>query len=66
MGNIRKAPKNRYRVVGVDTFSDEAGIIGDYYSQSDAIAMANERGGTMYRTYVYDDQGQYIHSAGTY
>lgn len=54
-----KAPKGKFRVVGVDTFEGPRAdyLIGDYDTQEEAEAMATKRGGVMNPTYVYDDKG---------
>ena len=60
------APKGQFRVVGVDTFSNEDWVCGDYDTEQEAIAVANEKGGTMLKTHVYDDKGKHLHDAGTF
>jgi hypothetical protein len=62
----RKAPKGKFRVVGVDTFDGGDWIQGDYPTKAKAIEVANDKGGTMTMMYVYDTKGRYIHSAGTF
>lgn len=61
-----KAPKGKFRVVGVDTFSNEDWVIGDFDSIEIAIKTANGKGGTMLKTHVYDDKGKHIHEAGIF
>jgi hypothetical protein len=61
-----KAPPGKFRVIGVDTFDGTDWIYGDYKTRDEAIKLANEIGGTMLKTHVYDDQGKHIHSAGTF
>lgn len=61
-----KAPEGKFRVIGVDTFDGTDWIYGDYDTKEAAIKLANEKGGTMLKTHVYDDQGKHIHGAGTF
>jgi hypothetical protein len=61
-----KAPKGKFRVIGVDTFSNEDWVYGDYNSLNEAKKFAQEKGGNMNMVYVYDDQGNYKFGAGTY
>ena len=60
-----KAPAGKFRVVGVDLFSHEDYLKGDYASQAEAYKVADDhntkRSGSMDDIYyVYDDQGTYI------
>lgn len=61
-----KAPKGKFRVIGVDTFSHEDWIQGDYNSKTEAISVADEKGGTMLKMHVYDDKGKHLHDAGIF
>lgn len=61
-----KAPAGKYRVIGVDTFDGTDWIYGDYNSKEEAIKLAKEKGGTMLKTHVYDDQGKHVFQAGTF
>lgn len=61
-----KAPKGKFRVVGVDTFSHEDWVYGDYDSLQEAKDFAKEKGGNMNMVYVYDDKGEYKFHAGTF
>jgi hypothetical protein len=63
-----KAPKGKFRVVGVDTFAGPAEdyLIGDYNSVENARKVCTERGGTMNPCYVYDDSGKPLHEAAIY
>jgi len=61
-----KAPEGKFRVIGVDTFSNEDWIYGDYDSKAKAIEIADEKGGTMNKTYVYDDTGKHLYNAGEF
>lgn len=62
----KKAPKNMYRVIGVDTFSHEDWVYRDCKTREEAIALSNEKGGTMNKTHVYDDKGNHLHEGGTF
>lgn len=61
-----KAPKGKFRVVGVDTFSNEDWLVGDFDSLSMAMEVADKKGGTMTKMHVYDDKGNHLHEAGTF
>lgn len=61
-----KAPKGKYRVVGVDTFANEDWLVGDYNSSKEAKDIADKKGGSMTKMYVYDHDGKCLHEAGTY
>ena len=59
------APLGKFRVVGVDLFSHEDYLVGDYDSRAKAFKVADDnntkRPGSMDDIYhVYDDQGTYI------
>lgn len=59
------APVGKFRVVGVDLFSHEDYLKGDYTSRAEAYKVADDhntkRSGSMDDIYyVYDDQGTYI------
>jgi len=59
------ARKGMTRVVGVDLFSHEDYLVGDYKSRAKAFSIADahnrQRSGSMDDVYyVYDDQGKYI------
>jgi hypothetical protein len=62
-----KAPKGEFRVVGVDLFSHEDYLVGDYPKKEDAISVAdgnnNRRTSSMDDVYyVYDDEGQNVNT----
>lgn len=64
-----KAPKGKFRVIGVDTFEGPTAdyLIGDYASLGDAIAVAKQKGGVMNPVYVYDESGkEVLFKAGKY
>jgi len=66
MSAEQKAPKDKFRVIGVDTFSNEDWVIGDFDKSEVAIKVANGKGGKMLKTHVYDDKGKHLHEAGTF
>jgi len=61
-----KAPKGKFRVVGVDTFDGGDWIEGDFKSKEQAIKCANSKGGEMLKTHIYDDKGNHVGEAGTF
>lgn len=61
-----KAPKGKFRVIGVDTFDGTDWIDGNFTTKKAAIKHADERGATMLKTHVYDDKGNHIHEGGTF
>ena len=63
-----KAPKGKFRVIGVDTFDQEGSdwIEGDFKTQEDAFAKARSAGGEMTKTHVYNDKGIHVYEAGTF
>jgi hypothetical protein len=62
----RKAPKGKFRVIGVDTFDGGDWLDEDCKTLDEAIKLANQKGGQMTIMYVYDDEGNYKHKAGTF
>lgn len=63
-----RAPKGKFRVIGVDTFEGPTAEyhIGDYNTLGRATLACNIHGGTMNPCYVYDDRGVKLHSAGSF
>ena len=61
-----KAPKGKFRVIGVDTFDGCDWIEGDFKTKKEAFETANSKGGTMLKMHVYDDQGNHLHDAGQF
>lgn len=59
---VLKAPAGKFRVVGVDLFSHEDYLKGEYASEAEAYEVADDHGsGSMDDVYyVYDDQGTYL------
>ncbi len=62
-----RAPKGKYRVLGVDTFEGPFAdyLIGDYYSLSGAKKAAKREAGEMNPVYVYNDEGRLVFEAGS-
>ena len=61
-----KAPKGKFRVVGVDTFAHEDWIVGDFADEKTAIETAKAKGGVMTKMHVYDDRGHHLAQAGSF
>ena len=61
-----KAPKGKFRVVGVDTFDGTDWVSGDFDTSAEALAHAKEKGGTMLKMHVYDEYGQHLGQAGSF
>lgn len=61
-----KAPEGKFRVVGVDTFSHDDWVQGDFDTKEKALECARYKSGTMLKMYVYDDKGKYIDGHGSY
>jgi len=66
-GIPQKAPRGKFRVIGVDTFSNdkEEWLVGDYSSKYYAKKKADKKGGQMTKMHVYDDKGHHIYDTGT-
>lgn len=62
----RKAPKGKFRVIGVDTFDGGDWVSGDFSTKEEAINHAVIKGGQMTKMHVYDDLGRHIYDAGTF
>jgi hypothetical protein len=61
----RRAPAAKFIVIGVDLFSHEDYLVGNYDSREEAFKIADEhntrrKGSLDDIYYVYDDQGTYI------
>lgn len=60
-----KAPKNKFRVIGVDTFERPVGddwIIGDFDDLQKAKEIADKESGQWLMTHIYDDNRNHLHS----
>lgn len=66
MAATLKAPKGKFRVVGVDTFDGGDWVEGDFKTKDLAFDHANKRGGEMLMMHVYDDKGNHLKQAGTF
>lgn len=64
----RKAPKNKFRVVAVDTFSGEDWVESDFKTIKTAKAHIEKatRGKQMLMMHIYDDQGAHVGDGGTF
>lgn len=60
-----KAPKGKFRVIGVDTFDGGDWIVGDYRDKEEAFKNATVTQQMEIR-YVYNDKGQRIYKQGTF
>lgn len=61
-----KAPEGKFRVVCVDTFDGTDWIQDDFNTKEEAIEVAEEKGGNMLKSYVYNDRGNDIYNAGKF
>lgn len=66
---MRKAPTGKFRVLGVDSFTNppfgEPFVLCDCETKEAAISMATAHGGPAIPHYVYDETGKYIFGVGT-
>jgi hypothetical protein len=62
----REPSGGKYRVVGVDTFDGTDWVEGDYDTLEEAKKVADEKGGTMLKTHVYDASGKHVYGAGSF
>lgn len=62
----RKAPKGKFRVIGVDTFDGGDWVEGDYATIQDAINAARSKAGEMTYMHVFDDRGCNVESFGRF
>lgn len=64
----RKAPKGKFRVIGVDTFDGGDWVEGDFKSLAAAKKhVADETAGKqMLKMHIYDDTGEHVHGAGSF
>ena len=61
-----KAPKGKFRVIGVDTFDESDWVEGDFKTKGEALERANQKGGEMLVCHVYDDNGIHVGEAGAF
>lgn len=57
-----KAPKGKFRVIGVDTFNGGDWIEGDFDTKEQAVECADKKGGAFLKIHVYDDNGHNIYT----
>lgn len=62
----RKAPKGKFRIVGVDTFDGSDWVYKDVDTFEEAKKFADEEGGVMLKVHVYNDEGEHVYEAGTF
>jgi hypothetical protein len=64
----RKAPKGKYRIIGVDTFDGTDWVEKDCDTLTEAQEHISKRvtRQEMLKLYIYDDKGKYVAEAGTY
>ncbi len=64
----RKASKNKFRVVGVDTFDGGDWIEGNFPNlmRAKAVVDAKTKGQQMLKMYVYDNSGKCVYSGGSF
>ena len=62
----RRAPRDKFRVVGVDTFDGGDWLEGDFPTLKKAKKRASEKGGQMTKMHIYNDKGQHVGGAGTF
>lgn len=51
---------DKFKVVGVDTFSHEDWVEGYFDTKEEALAVAKSKGGVMNKMYVYDKDGKRV------
>lgn len=61
-----RAPEGKFRVVCVDTFDGTNWVGGDFVNKDNALIFAKNKGDTMLKTHVYNDQGEHIADYGTF
>jgi hypothetical protein len=62
----RKAPPGKFRIIGVDTFDGGDWVQGDCDTIEEARELAAEKGGTMTKMHIYNDEGRHVGEAGTF
>lgn len=63
---VLQANPGKFRVVGVDTFSNEDWIYAEYDTLPEAVECADAHGAQMLKTHVYNDKGRHLHGAGSF
>ena len=63
----KQAPRGKFRVIGMDMFSNEDYLVGDYCTKLKAITVVTEKksksqcqGNLPDRYYAYDDKGNWV------
>jgi hypothetical protein len=64
----RKAPPEKFRIVGVDTFDGGDWVYCDVDTEEEArtFAVREAQGKQMLKIHVYDDQGRHVYSTGSF
>lgn len=64
----RKAPKGKFRIIGVDTFSPDDWHEKDVDTLQEAKKIIHKKikGKQMLKYYIYDEDGKFINEAGTF
>jgi hypothetical protein len=64
----RKAPKGKFRVIGVDTFDGGDWVSGDFATLDDAKKHAanQTKGQQMLKMHIYDDKGNHLGQDGSF
>lgn len=62
----RKAPKGKFRLIGVDTFDGGDWVDDDFGTLKKAKEAADKKGGIMTKMHVYDDKGRHLYETGTF
>jgi len=62
----RRAPKGKFRIIGVDTYDGTDWVYDDLDDLESAKDFADKKGGEMLKTHVYDDNGDNKYSAGIF
>ena len=61
-----KALKGKFRLVVVDTFSNEDGFDSYFDTDEEAVSYAKATGGTMLKKHAYNKEGKHIGDGGTF
>ena len=62
----RKAPKGKFRVIGVDTFDGDDWVEGDFNTLAAATTHVNDCTKGILKMHVYDDTGVCRHDGVTF
>ena len=62
----RRAPKGKFRVVGVSTFDGIDWLSGDFKTLKQAKRYADMQGRQGTKMHVYNHKGKHVYEAGTF